>query len=209
MCLIRLHLLSRFSPQLAQFRRSWSSIKMLAFQPRGFVFEPVRMHFNKHSETGFHFFQHYETPLLFSFVRLFFRNFSMSLKGPSLKFLIFWNRTNVKKFQKDPSFKFLGTMRLLKILSFFRNFCKVSKIPLQFFEILQQNRRYEILKRMNEMNKFRLTLGFLKPSTLCPTFVYLKTGVFSLHLFKNFFSNFTRNKTFGEHKGRLGVFVTM
>ena len=35
--------ISRSSPQLAQFRRSWSSGKMLAFQPRGFVFEPVRM----------------------------------------------------------------------------------------------------------------------------------------------------------------------
>ena len=29
--------------QLARFTRSWSSGKMLAFQPRGFVFEPVGM----------------------------------------------------------------------------------------------------------------------------------------------------------------------
>ena len=35
--------LSRFIPQVAWFRRSRSSGKMLAFQPRGFVFEPLRM----------------------------------------------------------------------------------------------------------------------------------------------------------------------
>ena len=35
--------LSDFTRQLARFTRSWSSAKMLAFQPRGFVFEPVGM----------------------------------------------------------------------------------------------------------------------------------------------------------------------
>ena len=35
--------LSDFTQQLARFTRSWSSGKMLAFQPRGFVFEPVGM----------------------------------------------------------------------------------------------------------------------------------------------------------------------
>ena len=34
---------SRFTRQVAQFTRSWSSGKMFAFQPRGFVFEPVRI----------------------------------------------------------------------------------------------------------------------------------------------------------------------
>ena len=34
---------SRFTRQVAQFTRSWSSGKMLAFQPRGFVFEPLPM----------------------------------------------------------------------------------------------------------------------------------------------------------------------
>ena len=34
---------SDFTRQLARFTRSWSSGKMLAFQPRGFVFEPVGM----------------------------------------------------------------------------------------------------------------------------------------------------------------------
>ena len=28
---------------ISQFRRSWSGGKMLAFQPKGFVIEPVRM----------------------------------------------------------------------------------------------------------------------------------------------------------------------
>ena len=35
--------LSDFTRQLARFTRSWSSGKTLAFQPRGFVFEPVGM----------------------------------------------------------------------------------------------------------------------------------------------------------------------
>ena len=35
--------LSNFTRQLGRFTRSWSSGKMLAFQPRGFVFEPVGM----------------------------------------------------------------------------------------------------------------------------------------------------------------------
>ena len=35
--------LSRFSPQLVQFRRSLFSGKMLTFEPRGFLFEPVRI----------------------------------------------------------------------------------------------------------------------------------------------------------------------
>ena len=34
---------THFTRQVTQFTRSWSSGKMLAFQPRGFVFEPVRM----------------------------------------------------------------------------------------------------------------------------------------------------------------------
>ena len=34
---------SDFTRQLARFTRSWSSGKTLAFQPRGFVFEPVGM----------------------------------------------------------------------------------------------------------------------------------------------------------------------
>ena len=47
----------------------------------------------------------------------------MSPKGPPFIFLIFCNRTNVKKFKRVSSFKFFGTMRLLKI----RIVKKVSK----------------------------------------------------------------------------------
>ena len=32
--------ISHFTRQVADFTRSWSSGKMLAFQPRGFVFDP-------------------------------------------------------------------------------------------------------------------------------------------------------------------------
>ena len=55
---------SQFTRQIAHFTRSWSSGKMLAFQPRGFVFEPVgmRVFFYKYSEAeGSHFFRLYET----------------------------------------------------------------------------------------------------------------------------------------------------
>ena len=34
---------THFTRQVAHFTRSWSSGKMLAFQPRDFVFEPVDM----------------------------------------------------------------------------------------------------------------------------------------------------------------------
>ena len=63
---------THFTRQVAHFTRSWSSGKMLAFQPKGFVFEPVGMglFFHKYSEAeGSHFFG---TMRLFGFVRLFF-----------------------------------------------------------------------------------------------------------------------------------------
>ena len=65
--------LSDFTRQLARFTRSWSSGKMLVFQPRGFVFEPVGMRyfFYKYSEAeGSDFFRHYET---FRLCETFFR----------------------------------------------------------------------------------------------------------------------------------------
>ena len=77
-------------------------------------------------------------PPFFGFVRLLFRNFFDVLKGSSLQFvLMFCNRTIVEKFQRVPSFRFLGTMRLVKILSFFVFFSKIFQrlqwVPLQFF----------------------------------------------------------------------------
>ena len=78
---------TRFSPQLTQFRRSWSTGTMLVYQSRGFVFEPVHMRqfFHKHFEAeDFHFFGTMRLPL-FGFVRLFFESL-MSPNGSSLQF---------------------------------------------------------------------------------------------------------------------------
>ena len=91
---------SQFTRQIAHFTRSWSSGKMLAFQPRGFVFEPVgmRVFFYKYSEAeGSHFFRLYET---FRLCETFFRNFlNVPKESP---FLIFCNRTNVKNPKRVP-----------------------------------------------------------------------------------------------------------
>ena len=116
--------LSDFTRQLARFTRSWSSGKMFAFQPRGFVFEPVgvRHFFYKYSEAeGADFFRHYET---FRLCETFFRNFLNVPKESSFQyfFLIFCKRTNVKKSQRVPFFRIFGTIRLFKILIFFENF---------------------------------------------------------------------------------------
>ena len=59
--------------------------------------------------------------LFFGFVRLFFEIFLMSPKSP-FNFLIFCKRTNVQKSQRVPFFRLFGTMRLFKILIFFKNF---------------------------------------------------------------------------------------
>ena len=115
-------------------------VVMLAFQLRGFVFEPVSMRqfFYKYSEAeGSHFFGTMRL-LPFSALSDFFRKFFNVLKGSSLQFvLIFCNRTNVKKSQRVPSFRFFGTMRLLKIFIFcvfFRKFFKDSNgFPFIFF----------------------------------------------------------------------------
>ena len=67
---------SRFSRQVAQFRRSWSSGKILVFQPRGFEFEPVRMRyfFTRRccfQAVYFDFFRHSATfPKIFKCVKL-------------------------------------------------------------------------------------------------------------------------------------------
>ena len=80
--------------------------------------------FHKISEAeDSHFFRQYESPLpLFGFLRLIFENFLMSPKGPPFVFLIFCNRTNVKKFTRVSSLRFFGTMRLLKIRIFSKTF---------------------------------------------------------------------------------------
>ena len=115
--------LSDFTRQLARFTRSWSSGKMLAFQPRGFVFEPVGMRwfFCKYSEAeGSDFFRHYET---FRLCETFFSKFFKCPQRVLLSiFLIFCKRTNVKNPRRVPFFRIFGTMRLFKILIFFQKF---------------------------------------------------------------------------------------
>ena len=79
----------------------------------------------------------------------------MSPKSPPFTFLIFCKRTNVKKSQRVPFFRIFGTMRLFKILIFFSKifrlyFQKFFNVPkassFQFFDILQLNECYKILK---------------------------------------------------------------
>ena len=53
--------------------------------------------------------------------------------------LIFCNRTNARKSQRVPPFRFFGTMRLLKFLFFCFFFERLQTVSLQFFEFLQQN----------------------------------------------------------------------
>ena len=111
--------LSHFTRQVAHFTRSWSSGKMLAFQPRGFVFEPVgmRFFFCKYSEAeGSHFFRHYET---FRLCETFFRNFLIVPKESSFQFfLIFCNRTNVKN-PKGSLFSEFSALSVCSKFSFF------------------------------------------------------------------------------------------
>ena len=112
------------------------AVRCLLFNPEGPGSNPCLCanFFNKIFEAeDSHFFRQYETPLpLFSFLRLIFENFLMSPKGPPFIFLIFCNRTNVKKF-KRVSFRFFGTMRLLKIRIFSKIFRSLQMVPLQFF----------------------------------------------------------------------------
>ena len=58
----------------------------------------------------------------------------MSPKIPPFIFLVFCNRTNVKKSQRVPSFRFFGTMRLLKILIFCFFFAKFFKSRFNFLK---------------------------------------------------------------------------
>ena len=110
----------------------------------------------------------------FRLCETFFRKFFYVLKRSSLQFvLIFCNRTNFKKSQRVPSFRFFGTMRLLKILIFcflkIFQVKKISKCPLLQFSAL-----WDFSNRII----FVLKLGFLRPSTLYPIFVFFKDRCF-------------------------------
>ena len=130
----------------------------------------------------------------FGFVRLFFRNFLNVLKGSSLQFvLIFCNRTNVKKSQRVP-FRFFGTMRLLKIL-FKKNFKDSNGFPFIFKKNFATEWLLKNLKgppftvfgivRNFKMNNFCLKISFSEAQHAISEFCFfLKTGVFSMLLFK-------------------------
>ena len=138
----------------AHFTRSWSSGKMLAFQPRGFVFEPVgmRLFFNKYSEAeGSHFFRYYEIFRLCE--TFFFRNF-LNVPKESFHFFDILQQNECLKSQRVPFFRIFGTMRLFKILIcfFFESFLKTpfsfffheflmstKGPPFSLFDILQHN----------------------------------------------------------------------
>ena len=149
--------------------------------------------------------------------------FFMSPKIPPFIFLVFCNRTNVKKSQRVPSFRFFGTMRMLKILIFlffFENFSSLAPIFRNFAtEWMLKNLKvppftvFGIVRFFNRII-FVLKLAFLRPSTLYPIFEFLKTAVFSMRLFflicfHRSPSIFTRNETFCEHKALLKAFGTM
>ena len=127
----------------------------------------------------------------------------MSPKSP-FNFLIFCKRTNVKKSQRVLFFRIFGTMRLFKILIFFQNFFRLPyffqkffNVPkassFQFFDILQQNECYKILKGpfFTFFGTMRLSGNFKKIRKIRKIFsqflvlkdCFLKTDLFSMQLF--------------------------
>ena len=90
-------------------------------------------------------------------------------------------------------------MRLLKILNFcFRKVFKVSRVPYRFF--LKFCNRMDVKKSQRDplysfrhceiFRNFRQKLGFLRPSTLCPIFVFFfKDRCFYASFFSNLFSS--------------------
>ena len=114
----------------------------------------------------------------------------MSPKSP-FNFLLFCKRTNVKKSQRVPFFRIFGTMRLFKILIFFQKFFRLPyffqkffNVPkassFQFFDILQQNECYKILKGLFStfFGTLRLSGNFEKIRKFFSQFLVLKDRFF-------------------------------
>ena len=106
-------------------------------------------------------------------------------------FLIFCKGTNVKKSQGVPFFRIFGTMRLFKILFFFKNFLdsliffknflmSPKRPPFNFFDILQQNECYKILKGpfFTFFGTMRLSGNFKKIRKIFSRFLVLKDRFF-------------------------------
>ena len=145
----------------------------------------------------------------------------MSPKGPPFIFLIFCNRTNIKKSQRVP-FRFFGTVRLLNILIFSKIFPSLQRVLLQFF--LKFCKRMHVKKsqrspfivsgivRFFKMNSFCLKIWFPQAQHAISDFcLFSKTGVFYATFFLICFHrsppHFTGNETFCEHEGLLKAFV--
>ena len=142
----------------------------------------------------------------------------MSPKSPPFNFLIFCKRTNVRKSQRVPFFRIFGTMRLFKILIFFQKFFRLPyffqkffNVPkasfFQFFDILQQNECYKILKGpfFTFFGTMRLSGNFKKFEKVRK--IFSQFLVFSIFFLWDFLkicfhrspcSIFTRNETFCE-----------
>ena len=152
--------------------------------------------FYKYSEAeGSDFFRHYETFRLcetfFGFVRLFFKFFLRCPQRVLLSIFLFCKRTNVKESQRVPFFRIFGTMRLFKILFFFKKFFRLPyffqkffNVPrassFQFFDILQQNECYKILKGpfFTFFGTMRLSGNFKKNRKVFSQFLVLKDRFF-------------------------------
>ena len=175
---------------------------MFVFQPRGFVFKPcvcasIFTSIRKHNFLTF--FGSMRLHPLFRLCRTFFKKIFNVPKVSSLQFISYFPTTNVRESQRVSFFRFFGTMRLLKFSFFvFRKFFeRLQTVSLQFFEILQQNGCLKISKgpplqfsALWDFSKgiiFVLKLGFLRPSTLYPIFVFFKRPVFFLCGFFKFY----------------------
>ena len=118
-------------------------VRCLPFNPEGSGSNPcVCANFFKQilRSRRFSLFRHYEIPPFFGFVRLFFKSFLMSPKDPSFNFFDIWQQSKCWKILKGPFFQiFRHYETAIKVSHFSKVFSRFHRVPLQFFEILQQN----------------------------------------------------------------------
>ena len=113
------------------------AVRCLLFNPKGPGSNPcpcANFFYKIFEAEDSQFFDNMRLPLPpFRLFETYFRKFFNVPKGFPFIFLIFCNRTNVKKFKRVSSFRFFGTMRLLKNRIFFESFSKFPHGPIQFF----------------------------------------------------------------------------
>ena len=184
--------LSRFSPQVAQFTRSWSSGKMFAFQPRGFVFEPARMRkffLQVFRSRRFSLFSAlWDSP--FSALRDFFlKFFKCPTGGSSLQLVWYFATERMLEKPKWSVFLIFRHYETVKISHFSKIFRTTPNGPLQFFwnfatEWMLKNlneppfysfRHCEIFKRNNFCLRIRFSQAQHAISDFKKSFVFLKT----------------------------------